>query len=81
MQELEETIYWLELLEGTGLCLQDQVQPLKTEADQLMAILVTIVRRTKLGMGREQKIKRTKRKFVSFSASCFQNSSLSFATG
>jgi four helix bundle protein len=55
MQELEETIYWLELLEGTGLCLQDQVQPLKTEADQLMAILVTIVRRTKLGMGREQK--------------------------
>jgi four helix bundle protein len=50
MQELEETIYWLELLEGARLCLSEQLEPLKDEADQLMAILVTIVRKTKSGI-------------------------------
>ena len=50
MQELEEAIYWMELLEGAGLCLRDQLEPLRNEADQLMAILVTIVRRTKSRM-------------------------------
>lgn len=46
-QELEETVYWLELLEETGLCEQGKLEPLKKEADELMAIFVTIVRRTK----------------------------------
>jgi four helix bundle protein len=50
MQELEETMYWLELLEGARLCLREQLEPLKDEANQLMAILVTIVRKTKSGM-------------------------------
>jgi four helix bundle protein len=52
MQELEETIYWLELLEGARLCLRDQLEPLRNEADQLMAIFVTIVRKTKSGMAK-----------------------------
>jgi four helix bundle protein len=54
MQELEETAYWLELLEGARLCLQDQLEPLTNEADQLMAILVTIVRKTKAGMAKRK---------------------------
>jgi hypothetical protein len=44
MQELEETAHWLELLEGARLCLVNQLEPLPNEADQLMAIFVTIVR-------------------------------------
>ena len=47
MQELEETVYWLELLEETGFAPVDTLKPLKTEADELMAIFVTIARKTK----------------------------------
>jgi four helix bundle protein len=47
MQELEETVYWLELLEETGFATIEILKPLKTEADELMAIFVTIVRKTK----------------------------------
>jgi four helix bundle protein len=50
MQELEETAYWLELLEGARLCSRDKLSPLANEADQLMAIFVTIVRKTKSEM-------------------------------
>jgi four helix bundle protein len=46
-QELEETVYWLELLDETGFCPQDKLDPLKKEADELMAIFVTIVRKVK----------------------------------
>ena len=52
MQELEETAYWLELLEGSKLCQPFQLEPLMSEADQLMAIFVTIVRKTKSGMAK-----------------------------
>ena len=54
MQELEETAYWLELLEGARFCLRDQLEPLTNEADQLMAIFVTIVRKTKAGMAKRK---------------------------
>jgi four helix bundle protein len=50
MQELEETVYWLELLEETGLCSKTKLASLKLEADELMAIFVTIVRKTKATM-------------------------------
>jgi four helix bundle protein len=46
-QELEETVYWLELLEETGICGGDNLEPLKKAADELTAIFVTMVRRTK----------------------------------
>jgi four helix bundle protein len=52
MQELEETAYWLELLEGARFCGPDQLEPLTNEANQLMAIFVTIVRKTKAGMAK-----------------------------
>ncbi len=51
-QELEETVYWLELLDEAGFCPQDKLKPLKKEADELMAIFVTIVRKTKANADR-----------------------------
>lgn len=42
MQELEETVYWLELLEETGFATLKTLGPLKGEADELMAIFVII---------------------------------------
>lgn len=50
MQELEETVYWLELLEEIGLSPKAKLASLKPEADELMAIFVTIVRKTKSRM-------------------------------
>ena len=52
MQELEETAYWLELLAETGLCSSKDLVSLKQEADELMAIFVTIVRKTKAGLAK-----------------------------
>lgn len=47
MQELEETVYWLELLEETGFATLQRLEPLRAEADELMAIFVTIAKKTK----------------------------------
>ena len=47
MQELEEAVYWLELLEETGFGTLQTLGPLKGEADELMAIFVTIAKKTK----------------------------------
>ena len=47
MQELEETVYWFELIVGAGLYTSQQMADLQDEADQLMAILTTIVKKTK----------------------------------
>jgi four helix bundle protein len=41
LQELEETIYWLELLTDGGFMASERLAPLFQEADELMAILVT----------------------------------------
>lgn len=46
-QELEETRYWLELLAEAGLIPSARLAPLHDEATQLLAIFVTIARRTK----------------------------------
>ena len=46
-RELEETVYWLELLEETGFATLKTLGSLTAEADELMAIFVTIVRKTK----------------------------------
>ena len=47
MQELEEAVYWLELLGETGFETLQTLGPLKGEADELMAIFVTIAKKTK----------------------------------
>lgn len=48
LQELEETIYWLELLIESGLISQEKLNLLLKESDELIAILVTCVKKLKL---------------------------------
>ena len=47
LQELEETIYWMELLVESGIVKAKRLSELKREADELMAILVTSVKTLK----------------------------------
>ena len=47
MQELEETVYWLNLLIDSGIVKKAQVSELCDEADELMAIFVTSVKTVK----------------------------------
>ena len=47
LQELEETTYWLELLEESGIIASKRLTDLKGEANELAAILVTCVRNAK----------------------------------
>jgi four helix bundle protein len=47
LQELEETCYWLELLSDGGVVSSKRLSPLRTEAEELTKILVTIVKRVK----------------------------------
>ena len=47
MQELEESSYWLELLVEAGIFPPEKLNALTAEADELMAILVTCVKKTK----------------------------------
>ena len=47
LQELEETMYWLELLGESGMIKQDLLTDLMKETDELTAILVTSVKTIK----------------------------------
>jgi four helix bundle protein len=47
LQELEETEYWLELLVEGEIAPLDKLRPLQQEADELIAILVTCVKKAK----------------------------------
>ena len=47
LQELEETVYWLELLIESGLVSQKKLSLLLKESDELIAILVTSVKNVK----------------------------------
>jgi four helix bundle protein len=47
LQELDETDYWLELLGAAGAAKPDLLAPLRKEANELMAILVTAVKNIK----------------------------------
>ena len=47
LRELEETAYWLELLVEARIVQQETVGPLARECDELIAIFVTIVKRSK----------------------------------
>jgi four helix bundle protein len=45
--ELEESAYWLELLLAGGIVSPEKLAPLRQECDELIAIFVTIVKRSK----------------------------------
>ena len=47
LQELEETEYWLELIEELGLFKPSQLVPIRTETGELKAIFITIVKKIK----------------------------------
>jgi four helix bundle protein len=57
MQELEESSYWLELLVEAEIISAEKLNPLMAEANELMAILVTCVKKAKMKAeeGRMQK--------------------------
>ena len=46
-KEARETLYWLRLLTAAGLANPNTAQPLIQEANELVAILTTIVRKVK----------------------------------
>jgi four helix bundle protein len=50
LQEIDETIYWLELLSESQLCDEAVVNPVLNEAIELIRIFTTIVRKRK-GIG------------------------------
>jgi four helix bundle protein len=47
LQELEETIYWIELLIDGNIIKADKLQNLQQEAEELMSILVASVKTAK----------------------------------
>jgi len=47
LQELDETEYWLELLEESALVSADKLIALRGETDELLAIFVSIVKKVK----------------------------------
>lgn len=47
LQELEESIYWMELLVESKIMERARIQDLMNEADELVAILVTLVKNVK----------------------------------
>ena len=47
LREIEETAYWFELLVESGIVAADNLSPLRDEIDQLTAIFVTILKRSK----------------------------------
>ena len=49
LQELDETLYWLDLLALANIVPSARLQELHAETNELIAILVTIARNTKAG--------------------------------
>jgi four helix bundle protein len=47
LQELEETLYWLELLQESQVCAQRRLTALMSECDELIAILITCIKTTR----------------------------------
>ena len=47
LREIEETAYWLELLVESGIVAAEKLSPLQNEINQLTAIFVTILKRSK----------------------------------
>ena len=52
VEEADESIFWLDLLEKSGVCITTAVQPLRTEADELLRIFSTSLNTAKQNAGR-----------------------------
>ena len=40
-EEIDESVFWLELMENSGVCNPQTLQPLKVEANELLRIFAT----------------------------------------
>jgi four helix bundle protein len=47
LQELDETVYWAELIAAAGIFAGKRLKPLCDEAEELMAMFVTMVKKVK----------------------------------
>jgi len=47
LMELEETLYWLEIVEGAKLITARRLEPMKHETNELISIFVTLIKRWK----------------------------------
>ena len=54
-QELEETMYWFELLLESEIFKPEKLEVLQTEADELMAIFVSSVKKVKAGSMKKER--------------------------
>ena len=52
-EELDETMYWLELIEDSNIFPADRISPLISESNELLAIIVTSIQ-TARGNGRKE---------------------------
>ena len=41
VEEIDESVFWLELMENPGVCNPQTLQPLKVEANELLRIFAT----------------------------------------
>jgi len=47
LQELEETVYWMELISEASIFSEERLLPLRQEAQELTAMFVTMVKNVK----------------------------------
>ena len=52
VEEADESVFWLELMESAGICSPAIIQPLKTEANELLRIFSTSPNTAKQNTGR-----------------------------
>jgi four helix bundle protein len=45
LMELEETLYWLEILEGANLVASERLEPIKKETGEMIAIFVSLIKK------------------------------------
>jgi four helix bundle protein len=57
LQELDETAYWLELIDGAAIDRSPAVKDLRSETEQLISIFVTIVRKAKENKAESRRMK------------------------
>lgn len=54
LQELDETAYWLELIERSAISTGSAVQDLRRETEELISIFVSIIKRAKQNRDKEK---------------------------
>jgi four helix bundle protein len=53
LKEIEETAYWLELLEESSIAAAERLRDLRQETDELIAIFVSIIKKAKVNRSKK----------------------------